>query len=95
MTTDEQIIKKRESRKKLSIEAEIESLSKKLAAARAKQREQEEVCRRQSEKNVIGLLKGENLLAFHPEIWKAVLPEIRQILHRKQSTESTVATQAA
>lgn len=92
MTTDEQIIKKRESRRKLSIEEKIGHLSKKLSAARAKQRKQEEVRRRQSEKNVIKLLKGENLLAFHPEIWKAALPEIRHILDRK---ESTVATQAA
>ncbi len=37
ITTDEQIIKKQEGRKKLSIEDEIEHLSKKLAAARAKQ----------------------------------------------------------
>src|SRR4051794_37665917 len=93
MTAAETIIKKPTARKKMSVEEEIAYFAKKLAAARAKQREQEGARRRQNEKNVIGLLKSENMLVIQHETWKAALPDIQKILDRKQLTVTNQTVQ--
>lgn len=95
MTSEVQEAKKRAGRKKMTVEEEIAYFAKKLADARAKQREQEDARRKQNEKDVLVLLRSENLLAVPSDAWKAALQEIRKVLDRADRKQVARASEVS